>query len=83
MLNRHGLGGAWHSRMKFGGSGRRPSGSTAHVLPGAILMWWDMPNWIRWTGFNLRRLPEPIGNLPPAELEQAYYRHLQESAMAA
>jgi putative transposase len=33
--------------------------------------------------FNHRRLLEPIGNIPPAELEQAYYRHLEESAMVA
>ena len=36
--------------------------------------------WVDW--FNNRRLLEPIGNVPPAELEQAYYRQ-QESAMAA
>ena len=33
--------------------------------------------------FNNRRLLEPIGNVPPAEFEQAYYRQLEESAMAA
>jgi transposase InsO family protein len=33
--------------------------------------------------FNKRRLLEPIGDVPPAELEQAYYRQLEESAMAA
>ena len=37
--------------------------------------------WVDW--FNHRRLLEPIGNVPPAELEQAYYRQLEESAMAA
>jgi putative transposase len=37
--------------------------------------------WVDW--FNHRRLLEPIGDVPPAELEQAYYRQLQESAMAA
>jgi transposase InsO family protein len=37
--------------------------------------------WVDW--FNHRRLLEPIGNIPPAELEQAYYRQLGESAMAA
>jgi len=37
--------------------------------------------WIDW--FNHRRLLEPIGDMPPAELEQAYYRQLEESAMAA
>ena len=33
--------------------------------------------------FNHRRLLEPIGNRPPAELEMAYYRQLEGSAMAA
>jgi putative transposase len=37
--------------------------------------------WVDW--FNHRRLLEPIGNIPPAELELAYYRQLEESAMAA
>jgi putative transposase len=37
--------------------------------------------WVDW--FNHRRLLEPIGNIPPAELELAYYRHREESAMAA
>ena len=37
--------------------------------------------WVDW--FNNRRLLEPIGNVPPAELEQAYYRQLEESAMVA
>lgn len=29
--------------------------------------------WVDW--FNNRRLLEPIGNIPPAEFEMAYYRH--------
>ncbi len=37
--------------------------------------------WVDW--FNHRRLLEPIGNVPPAEREQAYYRQLEGSAMAA
>jgi putative transposase len=37
--------------------------------------------WVDW--FNNRRLLEPIGNIPPVELEMAYYRQLEESAMAA
>lgn len=37
--------------------------------------------WVDW--FNHRRLLEPIGNVPPAELETAYYRQLDESAMVA
>ncbi len=37
--------------------------------------------WVEW--FNHRRLLEPIGHVPPAQLEQAYYRQIEESAMAA
>lgn len=37
--------------------------------------------WVDW--FNHRRLLEPIGNVPPAELEAAYYRQQHESAMVA
>lgn len=37
--------------------------------------------WVDW--FNHRRLLEPIGNVPPAELEAAYYRQLEGSAMVA
>ena len=37
--------------------------------------------WVDW--FNNRRLLEPIGNIPPVELEMAYYRQEEESAMAA
>lgn len=37
--------------------------------------------WVDW--FNHRRLLEPIGNIPPAELERAYDRQQDESAMAA
>ena len=37
--------------------------------------------WVDW--FNHRRLLEPIGNIPPAELEAAYYEQQQGSAMAA
>ena len=37
--------------------------------------------WVDW--FNHRRLLEPIGNIPPAELEQAYYHQLEGSAMVA
>ena len=33
--------------------------------------------------FNHRRLPEPIGNIPPAEAEEKYYAMLDEPAMAA
>ena len=37
--------------------------------------------WVDW--FNNRRLLEPIGNIPPAEFEQAYYEQLDSQAMAA
>ncbi len=37
--------------------------------------------WVDW--FNNRRLLEPIGNIPPAELEMEYYRNAGESADAA
>ena len=37
--------------------------------------------WVDW--FNHRRLLEPIGNVPPAELELAYYRQQDELALAA
>ncbi len=37
--------------------------------------------WVDW--FNHRRLLEPIGDVPPAELEQAYHRQQEESAVAA
>ena len=35
--------------------------------------------WVAW--FNHHRLLEPIGNVPPAEAEAAYYRQRTESAM--
>jgi transposase InsO family protein len=37
--------------------------------------------WIDW--FNNRRLLEPIGNIPPVELEQAYYQTKEAQAMVA
>lgn len=37
--------------------------------------------WVDW--FNNRRLLEPIGNVPPAEAEAAYYAQLEVTAMAA
>ena len=37
--------------------------------------------WVDW--FNNRRLLKPIGNIPPVELEKAYYRQEEESAIAA
>lgn len=38
-------------------------------------------DWVDW--FNHRRLLEPIGNVPPAELETVYYEKIEGSAMAA
>ncbi len=37
--------------------------------------------WVDW--FNNRRLLGPIGNLPPAEFEEAYYRNQTGQAKAA
>jgi len=37
--------------------------------------------WVDW--FNHRRLMEPIGNIPPVELESIYYQQQQGSAIAA
>jgi transposase InsO family protein len=37
--------------------------------------------WVHW--FNHRRLLEPIGNVPPAELEASYYQSTNELAVAA
>ena len=37
--------------------------------------------WVDW--FNNRRLLEPIGNMPPAEAEAAYYADMEEPAIAA
>ena len=35
--------------------------------------------WVDW--FNHRRLLEPIGNVPPAEAEDAYYAQFAESVV--
>jgi transposase InsO family protein len=37
--------------------------------------------WVDW--FNNRRLLEPIGNIPPAEAEAAYYAQLEVAPIAA
>ena len=37
--------------------------------------------WVAW--FNHHRLLKPIGHVPPAEFEDAYYRQLAESGMSA
>ena len=54
---------------------RRGPWRTLDGVEYATLEWGD------W--FNHRRLLEPIGNIPPAELEQAYYQQSEESAMVA
>jgi transposase InsO family protein len=38
-------------------------------------------DWVDW--FNNRRLFEPIGNIPPAEVEARYYQQIETLAMAA
>ncbi|HNJ83978.1 MAG TPA: hypothetical protein PKZ28_10115, partial [Piscinibacter sp.] len=38
-------------------------------------------DWVDW--FNNRRLLEPIGHVPPAEAEAAYYASLEEPAARA
>jgi len=37
--------------------------------------------WVHW--FNHHRLLEPMGNLPPAEAEDAYHSQFAESAISA
>ena len=37
--------------------------------------------WVDW--FNNRRLLEPIGNIPPAEAEAAYYADMEKQSIAA
>ena len=37
--------------------------------------------WVAW--FNSRRLPEPIGNIPPAEAEEAFHANLNTLNMVA
>ena len=38
-------------------------------------------DWVDW--FNHRRILEPIGNRPPAEVEATYYRQTERTALAA
>ncbi len=40
-----------------------------------------MLEWVDW--YNNRRLLEPIGNVPPAEAETAYYASLEEHQILA
>jgi len=65
---------------------RHPGVSCAQVarelgIGANLLTRWNTLEWVDW--FNYRRLLEPIGNVPPSELEAAYYRQLEESAKAA
>lgn len=53
--------------------------SGKHYGKRLIVLWLGL----RVDGFNNHRLPEPIGNIPPAEFEMAYYHQLEESADAA
>ena len=54
---------------------RRPPWRSFEAVEFATLEWVD------W--FNNRRLLEPIGNLPPAEAEAAYYAQLEVTGIAA
>jgi len=54
---------------------RRPSWRTRDEVEWATLAWVD------W--FNNRRLLEPIGNIPPAEAEQAYYSQFTGAVVTA
>jgi transposase InsO family protein len=50
----------------------------------ATATWWDYQEfraWVNW--FNNQRLLEPIGNIPPAELEANYYASLAPMKQAA
>ncbi|GEO18597.1 hypothetical protein MAE02_62930 [Microvirga aerophila] len=54
---------------------RRRAWRSFEAVEFATLKWFD------W--FNNRRLLEPIGNVPPAEAEAAYYAQLEVMPMAA
>ena len=54
---------------------RRGPWKSIEAVEFAVLQWGD------W--FNHRRLLEPIGDVPPAEFEQAYYRQQEAQAIAA
>ena len=42
---------------------------------------WDTLKWIDW--YNNRRLLDPIGYIPPAEIEEAFYANLKSFDMVA
>lgn len=54
---------------------RRGPWNSIEAVEYAVLQWVD------W--FNHRRLLEPIGDVPPAKFEQAYYRQWEAQASAA
>jgi putative transposase len=54
---------------------RRGPWRSCEAVEFATLEWVDR--------FNTRRLLEPIGNIPPAEAEAAYYAQLEVMPMAA
>ena len=56
---------------------RRQPQAAAALFPSAD----SQLEWVDW--FNNRRLLEPIGKVPPAEYEEAYYRSQEAHAMAA
>ena len=47
----------------------------------AVVVEYATLKWVDW--FNNRRLLEPIGNIPPAEVEANYYATLEEPRMVA
>lgn len=53
----------------------RQSWKNREAVELATLTWVD--------GFNHRRLLAPIGNIPPAEVEEVYYHQLNEFTIAA
>ena len=54
---------------------RRPSWQSREDVEWVTLRWVDL--------YNNRRLMEPLGNIPPAEAEAAYYSQIPEYAIAA
>ena len=56
-------------------SGAKARGDRLEAVEYATLEWVD------W--YNNRRLLEPIGNIPPAEAEAAYYAMMENQAVAA
>jgi transposase InsO family protein len=57
----------------------RPSWSAGAALEGIDEVEYATLEWVDW--FNHRRLLEPIGNIPPAELEAAHHRREAPSSI--